>query len=153
VFHKLLGDCGLDRLEKTAKIHDFKLSGKFQTCEECAIPKSRQNNINKKWKGGNQFPGKRLYLDISSVRDASNRGSKFRALIVNNYTEFFWSIFLKNKSEMKDKIFTLLSNLSIARIDVKYIRCNNSGENKSFQNACCEKGYKIKFEFSGARMA
>ena len=36
LFHKMLGHCGSDRLEKTAKIHDFKLHGEFKTCEECA---------------------------------------------------------------------------------------------------------------------
>ena len=71
LFHKMLGHCGSDRLEKTAKIHDFKLHGEFKTCEECAIAKARQKNLNKDWKGGSQIPGERLYLDISSVRDAS----------------------------------------------------------------------------------
>jgi len=150
-FHKILGHCGSDRLEKTAKIHNFKLCGEFQTCEECAIAKGRQKNINKEWKGGSQVPGERLYLDISSVRDASYGGSKFWALIVDDYTDFCWSIFLKNKSDLKDKMFSLLTDLHIAGIDVKYIRCDDSGENKSFHNACRDKGFKIKFEFSGPR--
>jgi hypothetical protein len=145
----MLGQCGLDRLDKIAKIHDFKLCRDLQTCEECA--KSRQKNVNKDWKGGSQVPEERLHLEISSIRDASYGGFKFWALIVDNYTDFCWGIFLKNKSELKDKMFTLISALSIAGVDVKYICCNNSGENKSFHNACCDKGYKIKFEFSGPR--
>jgi hypothetical protein len=28
-FHKMLGHCGSDRLTKTAKIHNFKVSGEF----------------------------------------------------------------------------------------------------------------------------
>jgi hypothetical protein len=66
-FHKMLGHCGLYRLEKTAKIHDLKLSGDFKTCEECAIATSKQKNINKEWNGGSQMPGEQLYLDISSI--------------------------------------------------------------------------------------
>jgi hypothetical protein len=46
-FHKMLGHCGSDRLQKTAKIHGLKLSGKFETCAECAIAKARQKNVNK----------------------------------------------------------------------------------------------------------
>jgi hypothetical protein len=46
-FHKILGHCGSDRLKNTAKIHNFKLCGEFQTCEECAIAKARQSNVNK----------------------------------------------------------------------------------------------------------
>jgi hypothetical protein len=118
-FHKILGHCSSDRLEKTSKIHYFKLCGEFQTCEECDIAKARQKNINKDWKGGSQVPGERLYLDISSVRDASYGGSKFWALIVDNYIDFCWSIFLKNKSDLKEKMFSMLTDLTIAGIDVK----------------------------------
>jgi hypothetical protein len=93
-----------------------------------------------------------LYLDISSVRDARYGGFKFWALIVDDYINFCWSILLQNKSDLKEKMFSLLTDLSIAGIDVKYIRCDDSGENKSFYNSCREKGFKIKFEFSGPRI-
>ena len=72
-------------------------------------------------------------------------------LIVVDHTDFSWSIVLKNKSELKRKMFSMLTDLNIAGINVKYIRCNDSGENKSFYRACREKGYKITFEFSGPR--
>ena len=58
-------------------IHSLKLSGDFETCEECAIAKARQKNVNKEWKGGSQIPGERVYLDISSNKDVSYGGSKF----------------------------------------------------------------------------
>jgi Reverse transcriptase (RNA-dependent DNA polymerase) len=152
LFHKMLGHCGSDRLVKTANIHDFTLHGEFKPCEECATAKARQKNVNKDWKGGSHVPGERLYIDISSVKDASYGGSKFWTLIVDDCTDFCWSIFLKNKSELKDKMLSLLTDLTIVGINVNYIRCNDSGENKSFYSACREKGYKIKFEFSGPRM-
>jgi len=76
-FHKMLGHCGSDRLQKTAKIHNLRLSGEFETCKECAIAKARQKNVNKEWKGGSQIPGERVYLDISSIKDVSYGGSKF----------------------------------------------------------------------------
>jgi hypothetical protein len=103
-------------LENTAKIHDFKLCGEFQTCEECAIAKVGQSNVNKDWKGGSQILGQRLYYDISSVIDSSYGGSKFWALIVDDYTDFCWSIFLKNKSDLKEKLFSLLTDLKIAEV-------------------------------------
>jgi hypothetical protein len=58
-FHKILLQCGSDRLEKTSKIHDLKLIGEFKTCEQCAIAKARQKNVNKNWKDGIQFPGEK----------------------------------------------------------------------------------------------
>ena len=113
--------------------------------------KARQKNVNKEWKGGSQIPGERVYLDISSIKDVSYGGSKFWVLIVDDYTNYCWSIFLKNKSDLKEKMFTLLTDLKIAGIDIKYIRCDDSGENKAFYDACRAKGYNIKFEFSGTR--
>ena len=150
-FHKMLGHCGLDRLEKTARIHNLQLSGDFSKCEECAIAKARQKNVNKEWIGGSKIPGERVYLDISSIKDASYGGSKFWALIVDDYTDYCWSLFLKNKSELKSKMLTLLTDLKIAGIDIKFIRCDDSGENKSFYEACRTYGHNIKFEFSGPR--
>jgi hypothetical protein len=50
-FHEMIGHCGVDRLKKTANIHVLKLKGEFKICEDCALAKSRQRNINKDWKG------------------------------------------------------------------------------------------------------
>jgi hypothetical protein len=58
---------------------------------------------------------------------------------------------LKNKSDLKSKVMTLLTDLKIAGINVKYIRCNNSGENKASFEACQDQVYGVKFEFSGPR--
>jgi hypothetical protein len=44
---------------------------------------------------------------------------------------------------------TLLTNLKIAGINVKHIRCDDSGENKSLFQACVAQGYGINSEFSG----
>ena len=58
---------------------------------------------------------------------------------------------MKNKNELKEEMFTLLTDLKIAGINVKYIRCDDSGENKLFFNACHAKGYNINVKFSGPR--
>ena len=150
-FHEILGHCGLDRLQKTAKIHGLKLKGDFEVCKDCAVAKARQKNVNKVWKVGSQIPGERLYLDISSIKEKSFGGAKFWVLIVDDYTDFCWSLFLKSKSELKSKMMDLLTDLKIASIDVKIIRCNNASENKVFYEECRSKGMNIRFEFSGPR--
>jgi hypothetical protein len=113
--------------------------------------KARQKNVKKEWKGGSQIFGERLYIDISSIKNESYSASKFWALIVNNYTDYCWTLFLKYKSDLKDKMFTLLSDSKIAGIEVKYIRCDDYGENKALYLACRSNGYLMKFEFSGPR--
>jgi hypothetical protein len=150
-FHTMLGHCGSDRLDRTAKIHGFKLFGELKTCKQCVISKARQKNINKEWKGSSQIPVERLYINISSIKNASYGGSKFWALVVDDYTDYCWSISLKSKVELKDKMRILFTDLKIAGIEVEYIRCDDSGENKAFYNYCRLNGELIKFEFSGPR--
>jgi transposase InsO family protein len=58
---------------------------------------------------------------------------------------------LKNKSDLKSKVLTLLSDLKVAGINVKYIRCDDSSENKALFEACQSQGYGVKFKFSGPR--
>jgi GAG-pre-integrase domain len=44
--HKMIGHCGTDRLKRTATIHNLKLKGKLKVCEDCALAKARQKNVN-----------------------------------------------------------------------------------------------------------
>jgi hypothetical protein len=58
---------------------------------------------------------------------------------------------LRAKSDLKAKVTTLLTDLKIAGVNVKFIRCDDSGENKALFEECRSKGFGIKFEFSGPR--
>jgi hypothetical protein len=131
-FHEILGHCGAVRLQKTAHIHGIELKGNLEVCEACAIAKARQKNVNKEWKGGRQTPGERLYMDISSVRDLDLGGSRFWLLVVDECVNHYWSIFLKAKSELKSKMMTLVTDLKIAGVNVKFIRCDDSGGIRRF---------------------
>jgi hypothetical protein len=55
-----------------------------------------------------------------------NGGFKFWALIVDNYTDFCWRIFLKNKSELKDKMFTL--SLDLKKINLIRVYSQNGSK-------------------------
>jgi hypothetical protein len=102
-FHEMMGHCGLNCLRKTAQVHGLNLKGDFKVCKDCAVAKARQKNLNKDWKGGSQVPGERVYLDMSSIRDESYGGSRFWVLLVDDYTDYCWSILLKHKSDLKSK--------------------------------------------------
>jgi hypothetical protein len=45
--HEVIGHFDVDRLKKTANIQSLKLKGEFKVCEDCAVAKARQRNINK----------------------------------------------------------------------------------------------------------
>jgi hypothetical protein len=72
--------------------------------QECAISKARQKNIKKEWKESSQIPGERLQINICSIKNSSYGKSKFWALVVDDYTDYCWSTFLKSKGEYKDKM-------------------------------------------------
>jgi hypothetical protein len=61
------------------------------------------------------------------------------------------SIISKSKSDLMNKIFILLTDLKISGIDIEFICCDDSGENKSFYDSCRANGHNIKFEFPGPR--
>jgi hypothetical protein len=151
--HKLFGHYGQEILNKTIKMYGFKSSGSLDTCEQCAIAKTRQKNVKKNWLGSSNSPGEYLYVDISSIKERSFGGAKFWALIIDDYTDYCWSFVMKNKSDIKARIKTLLADLKIANWIVKFIRCDDAGENMTMKNDPEIKSFGIKFEFSGTRPA
>jgi len=58
--------------------------------KDCAIGKARQKNMNKIWSQGSKTPGGRLYIDISSIKGESFGDSRFWALVVDDFTDYFW---------------------------------------------------------------
>jgi hypothetical protein len=92
-FNKMIGNFDIDRLKKTTNIHGLKLKGEFKVCKDCVLAKARQRNGNKDWKGGSQVPGERVNLDISLIKGESYGGSCFWALVVDDHTDYFWSLF------------------------------------------------------------
>jgi transposase InsO family protein len=58
---------------------------------------------------------------------------------------------VENKLDIKAKIKTLLTDLKIANRIVKFIRCEDAGENMTMKNDPEIKSFGIKFEFSRPR--
>jgi hypothetical protein len=130
-------------------MYGFNSSGNFETCERRAIAMVRQKNVNKNWLGSSNVPGERLYIDISSIKERSFGGAKFWDLIVDDCTDYCWSFVMKNKSDLKSKIKTLLTDLKIASLVLTFIRYGNTGENMIMRHDPEIKSFEVKFEFSG----
>ena len=76
-------------------------------------------------------------------------GSKYWILVEDKSTRMKWSIFIKNKDEMGEQVSTLVDELQVQReIQVKYIRCYNSGENKNIVSYLLDRKLKAKMEFT-----
>jgi hypothetical protein len=132
--HKVFGNCGQEILNYTIKMYGFKSSGNFDTCEQCAIAKPQQKNVNKNWLCSSNLPGERLYVDISSIKERNIGGAKFWALIVDEYTDYCWSFVLKSNLDLKIKIKTLLTDLKTANQNVRFIRCDDAGKKNDNEN-------------------
>jgi hypothetical protein len=59
--------------------------------------------------------------------------------------------YFKRKSDLKEKVKSLLTDLQVAGLNVKIIRCDDAGENVSMKNNQDIKSFGVKFEFSGSR--
>ena len=149
--HTILGHCGEATARMTGKAHGYDVVGVFNPCEACSVGKARQKNINKEWKGGSMTAGERLYVDISSIKGESYGGSKFWALVVDDYSGYCWSYFLNHKSDLKVKLVELIVELRDLKKNVKFLRLDDAGENFALEKACKQQQLGVTFEFSGPR--
>jgi len=83
------------------------------------------------------------------IKITSAGGSKYWFLAVDEATHMKFSLFLKQKSDVKDKFIPLLKELhDMYERRVQRIRCDNAGENQAFEKECIEKELGIVFEYT-----
>ena len=81
-----------------------------------------------------------MYIDITSCAG----GSKYWCLAVDEATHMKFSMFLKQKSDMKEKLIPFLKELQHTYgVKVKHIRCDNAGENHALEDLCIEKTWEL----------
>ena len=96
------------------------------------------------------IPGERIFTDITSIKYPSYGGNKFWSIVVDDATNIAWSVFLKRKSALPKKMIAFLHRMRKRGTPVKYIRCDNAGENVSLRDKCQEDKdlVEIQFEFT-----
>ena len=89
-------------------------------------------------------------MDISSIQNPSYGGSKFWTLLVDEATCRVWSIFLKAKSDLKDHAIPWIRVIKKDHgEDIKVLRCDNAGENKSLETSIqATTDLATKFEYT-----
>ena len=149
-FHQMTGHTGEHLLRTTAENMGIKLTGKLEPCEICAQAKIRQANIpKKKEKQVPSRPGYRMFIDISSFKHESMGGKRHWLIAVDEFSDCSHSFFLKRKSDQIVMIPIWIKGLKAKYgIDVKHIRLDNSGENRSLQKECEKQNLGIIFEFT-----
>ena len=111
------------------------LTGQAEPCVYCSIAKAKQKGVPKQTDPDRKTykPAEKLSFDLSSVKTKSLGGSKFWLLIIDDATDMCWSKFLKKKSDLCDTMMTFLHHLKTKGFEVKYLKCNDAGENQVFE--------------------
>jgi hypothetical protein len=58
---------------------------------------------------------------------------------------------LKKICDLKEKVASFIQELKAKKIDVKFVRCDNAGENKALEHHSNHVGIHVSFEYSGLR--
>ena len=148
--HKVYNHASEEILRKTAKYYGWTVSGKFEACADCQMSNIKQKPVPKLTETKSTTPGERIFIDITSVQQRSLGGSKFWLGCVDDATDQTWSSFLKRKSDMPKVMMVFLQKMITRGTPVKFIRCDNAGENVDLKNKCQQSTdlNHIEFEFT-----
>ena len=90
-----------------------------------------------------------MFIDLSWTLQPSYGGTQYWLLVMDDCTGYVWSFLLHTKAELADTVLALRRRLKQQGITVKYIRCDNAGENNSLQDAIGKHPtLKVTFEYS-----
>ena len=145
--HDIYGHIGEAALRSTLKAINVDVTGKLQTCEGCSLAKAKAKSVSKISTVKATEPGERLCVDISGPYKKSIIGSNYWILVVDQYSGKAWSFFVKKKSQLSPILDDHVTKLISAKFKLKYLRCDNAGENLSGLQQVCNK-YGIQIEYT-----
>jgi hypothetical protein len=149
--HSLLGHQSEDATRKTAKHLGWDITrGSLKACLPCTIGKAKQKNTIKISEHQPCLkPAERIYTDIASIRPSD--GMKVQkphwCIKVDEHTQLKFSSFHEHKDGMVEASCELFYKWKQGGNQVKYIRCDNAGENKTLQKRANSATWKLNIEF------
>ena len=145
--HDKYGHIGEAALRATLKSIGLEPTGTLLACSGCAQAKARAKNIPKFTSLKSTSPGERMYTDISGPYKKSLIGSNYWILFVDQYSGKAWSFFVPRKNGMAKVANALFTQLRSAGYTLRFLRCDNAGENVAGLSKVCET-HGIKEEFT-----
>ena len=137
--HELLGHASEEPVRKTMKRLNIPVIGPFPACTACFRAKAKAKKVAKITADKATKPGERLFIDLSGPYFKSAGGTQYWILVVDDFTRFAWSYFVTRKSMIRHPLNQLLNKLKGDGLHVKYIRCDNAGENTSHVKSICDR--------------
>jgi hypothetical protein len=120
------------------------LTGEADRCKHCAIARGWQMNVKKKTDHvASKKVGERLFLDVAAVMQNQNSDAS-----VDSTSKRYWRIMIDATCEQ-------ISKFKQENKIVKYIWCDDAGENQGLKSRLQSANLKIpiKFEFTGRNTA
>ena len=143
--HELYGHVSEGPLRDILAKRNYVVTGSRTACEACAFAKAKAKGVSKVTKELAKEKGERLYIDLSGPYKNTVSKNKYWILIVDDKTRKAWSFFVPNKGDMKKVTSSLINILKGAKVVVKYIRCDNGGENVSgLKDVCNDYGITLE---------
>ena len=97
----------------TTKGLSIQVTSTFKPCEDCTLGKAKQCAVSKKAVPCSQILGERLFFNISSPSTLTFGGKHHWLLVINNCSDYCWSLFLREKSDLAQTMLGLVNNLKI----------------------------------------
>jgi hypothetical protein len=147
IAHQMWSHPNPDTLKKTAKAHNINLTGSLEVCESCLITKAKQKSTHKFTETKSQKPGERLFIDLSWVNSTTKMVNKYWLVIVDDFTDYCWSFFLKEKNQIQILVFDFIKKILNKKYDLKFIRCDNDPNHHVLQKKLEDDNQNIQFEY------
>ena len=99
-FHNSLGHANVKALHETAKEMGIKLTGIQEYCDGCAAAKVIKRAIPKvvDFSRKSSRPFQHIFMDLAGGYPKSTGGAKYFMQLVDDYANFGWIVFLRDKS-------------------------------------------------------
>ena len=101
----------------TAIAVSFQVTSTFKPSEHCTLEKAKKSEVSKKAVAHSKMLGERLFFDISFPSPPTFGGKKHWLLVIEDSSNYTWSIFLKEKSDLA---FVMLGFINILKINIIY---------------------------------
>ena len=151
--HDLLSHACEAETVKTAKYLGWELlPGAMEPCPDCAAGKARQKNVPKDSTDKRSTVNmERVYHDIATIKKPKGMEVTISKpnwrILVEEKTNTKFSAFFKKKNGMIEPTCEQFEKWRQAGMPVKFLRCDNAGENKKLKERADGVDWKLNIQF------
>src|SRR5687767_3112128 len=120
----------------------------MKPCEACMAAKTKQKSVPKVSDHVKSTrPGEWMFLDLCSVKKDGKKTLKFWRIMMDEATGLKSTKFVPTKDSMVGPTLKELQKLKYLNKDMKFIHCDNGGENEALQKKIESPEWKLGVQF------